>query len=245
MTPIYLSSVTPALARYQNTIYRAIQGLGDYPCVRLDDFTETESESLCRTLDSAGGVFIFILGEQRGRIHKASGKSYAEREYDAAVQAKVPRLVFFAPEEFHEPFVVEPASEREHQQAFRERVRNDPQVMVLDANQLLSPELDHKLGAMTMEAILNSVRGFERFTASVLSPDLRGKTWLLSPYLISRDGWDSGIAISSVSLDPIGKSKPHQGGASAAFLWSKCPHAAIIAVTPIPPPRPLPVSRAT
>lgn len=223
---VFLSSVTPHLGSFQNLLYEAVNRLDDFTCLRLDDFGETDSvaasDAFCRAIASDEGIFILILGEEYGAVHTPSDTSYAEREYEAAVGADKPRMLFLVPEQIDELHAVQPAVQRERQLAFQERVRNDPKILAIprltvgpatpEVKDLVRQKL-RELYANTVTSLPNDMRESKALEGRFVRPDLKGKTWLLFPFLTNQAGWDGGIAIANISLDPTGATKPHQGPA--------------------------------
>jgi signal transduction histidine kinase len=125
---VFLSSTARDLEEHRNEVYEAIQGLEGYRCARMEDFGARDSgaDDFCRAKVAECDLFIGILGHIYGSCPPGCGQSYTEREYEAAVAAGVPRLVFFAPDEFRLPVgLIEPDWKRRQQHAFRERVRDE------------------------------------------------------------------------------------------------------------------------
>jgi hypothetical protein len=223
---VFLSSVTPHLGSFQNLLYEAINRLDDFTCLRLDDLGDTDSvagsDAFCRAIASDEGIFILILSEEYGAVHTPSDRSYAEREYEAAVGADKPRMLFLVPEQIEELHAVQPAVQRERQLAFQERVRNDPKILALPPLSLgpVTPEVKdllrqklRELYSDIVKSVLNTMRESKEWEDRVMYRDLRGKTWLLFPFLTNQRGWDGSVAIANISLDPTGTTKPQQGPA--------------------------------
>jgi tetratricopeptide (TPR) repeat protein len=125
---VFLSSTARDLARYREAVYRAIEGLEGTHCVRMEDFgaRDWEADDFCRAKVAECDVFVGIVGHLYGSCPEGSQQSYTEQEYEAAVQAKKPRLVFLAPEDFPLPAsLIEPDAQRAKQRAFREQVSSE------------------------------------------------------------------------------------------------------------------------
>ena len=125
---VFLSSTGRDLARYRDAVYRAVEGLDGYHCVRMEDFgaRDWEADDFCRAKVGACDVFVAIVGHVRGSAPAGREGSYTEREYDAAVATGRPRLVFVAPGDFPVPAdLFEGDDVRARQRAFRERVEGE------------------------------------------------------------------------------------------------------------------------
>jgi len=131
---VFLSSTFKDLADYREAVYWAIQRMDDWRCVRMEDFgaRDWEADEFCRKKVAECHLFVGILGLLYGSIHKPGGLSYTEREYQAAVNASEPRLMFLTPEDFPVPGnLMESSAKQRQQKAFRKRVSAE---RVLDAN---------------------------------------------------------------------------------------------------------------
>ena len=131
---VFLSSTFKDLADYRQAVYRAIQRMDDWRCVRMEDFgaRDWEADEFCRQKVAECHLFVGILGLLYGSVHKPTGLSYTEREYQAAVDASKPRLMFLTPEDFPVPGnLMESSAQQRKQQAFRKRVSAE---RVRDAN---------------------------------------------------------------------------------------------------------------
>jgi tetratricopeptide (TPR) repeat protein len=125
---VFLSSTAKDLAKYRDAVYKAIEGLEGYHCVRMEDFGARDwaADAFCRAKVAECDMFVGIVGHLYGSCPEGSEQSYTEREYEAAVQANKPRLVFLAPEDFPLPAsLIEPDAQRAKQRAFREQVSSE------------------------------------------------------------------------------------------------------------------------
>lgn len=125
---VFLSSPTGYLAEYRKAAYAAIEGLREYHCVRMEDFgaLDWQADEFCRARIGECDLFVGILGPFYGSAPLGHGISYSEREYEAAVTAGIPRLIFLSLENLPVPAnCIEDDSLREKQRAFRERVRKE------------------------------------------------------------------------------------------------------------------------
>jgi tetratricopeptide (TPR) repeat protein len=124
----FLSSTGKDLAKHRRAAYRAIEGLDGWHCLRMEDFgaRNWQADPFCRAKVAECDLLVGIVGPLHGECPRGSEQSYTEREYDAAVAANVPRLMFIAPENFSLPAnLIEPAKKRLKQQAFRKRVSTE------------------------------------------------------------------------------------------------------------------------
>ena len=105
MKTAFLSSTAKDLAEYRETAYKAIEGLDDWHCVRMEDFgaRDAMADDFCQEKVAECDVFVGIVGHCYGSSPKGSEKSYTEQEYDAAIATERSRLMFLAPEEFPLP----------------------------------------------------------------------------------------------------------------------------------------------
>ncbi len=125
MKTVFLSSTAKDLAEYRDAVYKAIEGLDDLHCVRMEDFgaRDAMADAFCQEKVAACDVFVGIVGQCYGSCPKGSEKSYTEQEYNAAIATDKPRLMFLAPEEFPLPAkLIETDEKRAKQRAFRDRV---------------------------------------------------------------------------------------------------------------------------
>lgn len=125
MKTAFLSSTARDLAEYRDAAYKAIEGLDDWHCVRMEDFgaRDAMADEFCQETVAKCDVFVGIAGHCYGSSPKGSEKSYTEQEYDAAIATEKPRLMFLAPEDFPLPaYLIEPDERRANQRAFRDRV---------------------------------------------------------------------------------------------------------------------------
>ena len=120
-----LSSTGRDLAIHRDAVYQAIEGMDGYHCVRMEDFGARDwpSDEFCRAKVAECDLYIGIVGHLYGSSPEESEQSYTEREYDAAIAANRPRLMFVAPSDFPLPADLrEPDDRQQQQRAFRERV---------------------------------------------------------------------------------------------------------------------------
>jgi Domain of unknown function (DUF4062) len=220
---VFLSSVSQGLELYREAVYRSIEGLDGYHCLRMENFgaRDLDSEISCKKLISESTMFVGILGHQYGSTLHNSGKSYSEMEYDAAGELGIPRLMFLAPADFPvQAHLIESDLMRERQRLFRERVKNDVQVDFFSS--------EDRLGRQVLQAIYNCRANVAREN----SPDVQvgeavscpRKTWLLFPFVINQAGFDTGFSIANVSLNPV-SARPQAGDGILHFYGKNAPGA--------------------
>ena len=125
---VFLSSTARDLQEYREAAYKAIEGLDGYHCVRMENFgaRDHEADEFCAAKVAECDLFVGIVGHLYGSCPKGSETSYTEREYNTAVDASKPRLIFVAPEDFPIPAKLrESDDKREKQESFRERVNKE------------------------------------------------------------------------------------------------------------------------
>jgi hypothetical protein len=215
---VFLSSVSAALEEYRNGVYEAIEGLEWHHCVRMEDFGARHAISvdLCKEKVAACDIFVCILGHLYGSCPSGNEKSYSEIEYDAAIEAKKPRLAFFAPEEAPIPAnLIEPPEKLHQQRAFRERVLSECQAVIFDPDASGTKELP--LSTRVVQAIHNA-----RETVARPIQDTQ-TTLLLFPFVTNQSGFDTGIVLTNASAAPFGTHKPAGGTCTLRFFGSNAP----------------------
>ena len=125
---VFLSSTSQDLVEQREAVLAAI--------VRLDGFEPIGMENFGAQADAAAvfddrkvresQVLVGPLGLCYGSHPHGGPPSFTEREYDAARDAGIDRLMFVSPEDFPVPgHLIEPDARRQGQQAFRARVKAD------------------------------------------------------------------------------------------------------------------------
>ena len=119
---VFLSSTSRELAEHRGKVIDALQHLDGWDVIHMERFgarawtADDFSLKKVRECD----VFVGIAGFCYGSVHKPSGKSYTEREYDKAVRVAKPRLMYVAPDDFKvEAKVLIKDGNAERQAAFR------------------------------------------------------------------------------------------------------------------------------
>jgi hypothetical protein len=194
---VFLSSVARGLEEYRDAVYREIERLDGYHCVRMEDFgaRDLDSAKFCAQRAAACDIFVGLVGQRYGSSPPDDDRSFTEIEFDAAKAAGKSCLIFAAPEEFAVPAnLIEPDNVRERLKAFRARVLDQP------AGWFGGDEKD--LALRVVEAFHN--RRDELVSNRKIIQDQGRKTHLLFPYVTQAPGYDTGIAISNTGVDPLG-----------------------------------------
>jgi hypothetical protein len=124
---VFLSSTGADLREYREKAFEAIQKLGHWKCVRMEDFLARHSpvDEFCRQMAAECDLFIGIIGHRFGEGPDDSKESFTHREFRAAVEAGKPRLLFLAPDDFLVPAKPrEPEWKTEEQERFRQELRD-------------------------------------------------------------------------------------------------------------------------
>ena len=148
---IFISSTAKDLAEFRSAAISRIERLDGWKCSNMERFGARAGRTVdvCKRLVQECDLFLGIVGHLYGSCPKDSSASYTEHEYEAAVTANIPRLMFIA----HEGVPVLPElraadSDPERQIAFRNWVRNSEQMVE-------SFDSPHGLAASALEAIAN------------------------------------------------------------------------------------------
>ena len=122
MRTVFLSSTSKDLTSYREAAYRAIESLDGYHCVRMEDFgaRSEQADDICGQKIRESDLVVFLVGPSYGS-RNPRGISYTQSEYEAAVRANKPGLVFMTSKDF--PLAANLREDDESyqaQQAFRE-----------------------------------------------------------------------------------------------------------------------------
>lgn len=190
---VFLSSTVGGLSRFRDAAAQAIDRLDQYKCVRMETFPASQERpiDLCLRRLSQCDIYVAIVGHSYGTYVPGLNQSYTEMEYEAAVNNKIPALVFMASEDL--PIAaneIDDDVKRERQRAFRDRVSNA-----------------HVGERFTTEAELSvAVIAALQATPSAQEPTDRecgsGSTELLFPFVTNQAGYDTGITISNTTARP-------------------------------------------
>lgn len=99
---VFLSSTAKDLAEHREAVYRGIQHMDGWKCIRMEDFGARDStpDEFCREQTVACNVFVGVVGHLFGSSPPGSDESFTELEYNAATKAARPRLIFLATDDF-------------------------------------------------------------------------------------------------------------------------------------------------
>jgi len=149
---VFLSSTGADLRTYREAAYAALHKLDDWHCVRMEDFgaRNWDVDTFCRKEVRSCQLFVGIIGLRFGDGPEGAKQSYTQREYQAAIDAKLPRLLFLTPEDFLVPGNLrEPEWKLDAQDAFRQTLRNERRILSIG---FTSP---HELTTQIVTAIRN------------------------------------------------------------------------------------------
>lgn len=125
MHRVFLSSTSRDLQAYRDAVHEAIDRLGGFHLVKMEDFTSTGKtpKQVCDEEVRSCGLFIGLLGHFYGSCPPDEAVSFTELEYLAASDADIAPLMFIAPDDL--PIAAnlrEPDESFEHQRSFRTKV---------------------------------------------------------------------------------------------------------------------------
>jgi len=129
---VFISSTAKDLAEFRSAAIAKIERLDGWKCVNMERFGARAGRTVdvCKTLVQDCDLFLGIVGHLYGSCPEGSTTSYTEHEYEAAVTANIPRLMFVANEELT---VSRELSERDsdpnRQVVFRKRVMNSGEIV--------------------------------------------------------------------------------------------------------------------
>jgi len=121
---VFLSSTKSDLMHYRQAAAQAIRRLGYY-CEEMETFGASIDPPLevCLSRVAACDIYVGILGHFYGSTPPGEDRSFTEIEFEAAVQAHKPCLLFLAPDDWTPlEAPLQTARQRTQQQAFRQRV---------------------------------------------------------------------------------------------------------------------------
>ncbi len=133
---VFLSSTARDLGPCREAVFRAISRLDGYQCVRMEDFgaRDKAADPFCRGLVAECDVFVGLVGFLYGSAPPGGAVSFTVGEYEAAVEAGIPRLLFLASDSFPlGPTLREPDDLWQRQLLFRDRVKKERVVDFFDA----------------------------------------------------------------------------------------------------------------
>lgn len=122
---VFISSTAKDLAPFRSAAIAKIERMDGWKCVNMERFGARAGPTVevCKKLVQECDLFIGLVGHLYGSCPKGSTTSYTEHEYEAAVTANIPRLMFVAEEGVAvSPELLRADSDPERQVAFRKRV---------------------------------------------------------------------------------------------------------------------------
>ena len=125
---VFLSSTARDLSAYREKVAEVINRLDGFHCVRMENFgaRDTQADEFCRSKMNQCAIAVFIVGLCHGSSPDPAADSYTAREYQAAVDAGISRLVFLSEEGVFYPGVYRESDEQwQRQQAFRQRLNQE------------------------------------------------------------------------------------------------------------------------
>jgi Domain of unknown function (DUF4062) len=128
MCKVFLSSTSRDLADYREAVHRAIDGLGLFHLVKMEDFgaRDANAKDLCTRLVRESDLLVGLMGHYCGSCPPGEAISFTELEYRTATAANIPRLMFAAPDDFPIPASLrESDASFERQQALRHEVMSE------------------------------------------------------------------------------------------------------------------------
>jgi hypothetical protein len=128
MYKVFLSSTSRDLADYREAVHRAIDGLGLFQLVKMEDFgaRDANAKDLCARLVRECDLFVGLMGHYYGSCPPGEALSFTELEYRTAKDAGLPQLMFAAPDDFPIPASLREADASfQRQQALRREVMRE------------------------------------------------------------------------------------------------------------------------
>lgn len=205
---VFLSSVAKGLEPFRDAAHDAIRKLDGYQCVRMEDFgarAATPAEQCVAAIKSSD-VFVGIIGQRYGSLVPDSSASFTELEYCTAVEMKLPRLTYIAPEDFPVPAnLIESEEQREKLHQFRARVLAENTSEFFKSEDQLATQVVIALQNAREEAKkMPKVPVSPEEEASATGEETGGRTCLLFPVFTCWPGYDTGIMIANTGSDPFG-----------------------------------------
>lgn len=190
---VFLSSTARDLGAHREAVYRAISGLDGFQCVRMEDFgaRDQAADPFCRALVKECGVFVGLAGHLYGSSPDSSETSFTEGEHEAAVEEKIPRLLFLSSDDLPmAPSLRESDALWQRQQDFRERLKKERIVAFFAES-----------GALAAQ-IVTALRNLEKGEAEAIFETPR--TPLLTAYLERLIQDTSALSLSGIDPAAVG-----------------------------------------
>ena|SRR5271157_2505696 len=123
---VFISSTSQDLSNYRRRVIETIAMQTGWTCVCMERFGahDASPSELVAGLVEKSDVLVGIVGHFRGSCPPSEERSFTELEYEAAVNARIPRLVFLARDDFPVPAdKIESDAKRSQQQEFRTKLK--------------------------------------------------------------------------------------------------------------------------
>jgi len=160
MRQVFLSSTARDLTAYRDAAYQAIEGLDGFHCCRMEDFgaRAISADQFCREQVEKCDLVVAIVGHLYGSCPRNDARSFTMIEYEAAVAAQKPILVFMAGDDFPVPAaLIEPELQRAGQLKFRKLISARVAAFFTQADELA-------------RLVIQAIRNWEMTTASAPRP---------------------------------------------------------------------------
>ncbi|HEX3530535.1 MAG TPA: SUMF1/EgtB/PvdO family nonheme iron enzyme [Thermoanaerobaculia bacterium] len=151
---VFLSSTARDLGPCREAVFRAISKFDDFKIIQMEDFgaRDQAADPFCRALVAECDVFVGLIGYLYGSSPPGGSVSFTVGEYEAAVEAGIPRLLFLASDTFPQiPTLREPDDLWQRQQLFRDRVKKECVVDFFDAPDPLATKVTAALRNLERE----------------------------------------------------------------------------------------------
>lgn len=123
---VFLSSTAIELAEWRTHVRRALGMISNVKVVAMEDFTAGSPAPIDTCIDQVRrcDIYVGLIGVLFGSSPDNGSKSFTEVEYDTAVSAKMPVILYVAPDSFSIPHhLAEDPAAKKLQAAFRARLR--------------------------------------------------------------------------------------------------------------------------
>lgn len=166
---VFLSSTARDLAEYREAVAQAINRLDDHKCVRMEDFgsRDVAPDDYCRQRVGECDIYVGLFGHLYGSVPNGETRSFTEREYEAALACKMPRLLFLADEDFLLPRRLWEAASQSLSDLnrFHARVKRDRMASFFSFGVGAPQDLAAKVTAALYHLVFQSLSGVEDLRA--------------------------------------------------------------------------------
>jgi hypothetical protein len=129
---VFISSTAKDLAEFRSAAIAKIERLDGWKCANMERFGARAGRTVevCKKMVQNCDLFLGIFGHLYGSCPEGSPTSYTEHEYEAAITANIPRLMFLAEDGVAvSPELLAKDSNPSRQVAFRERVKYSGEII--------------------------------------------------------------------------------------------------------------------